>query len=189
MVSVTPALDTLRAENDVPAADAATNAKARDVIGQKGDAAVFSASAVASAIAYLKALLRRTPAHRRRSAASLTNPTSAAYVTLLSITNAAGILRFIKMVRASTATDSYIRFTVDGGTPIYLRIGAAVATYYLLSPPDAAATAEGSATSLGAEATMTTTETLLDLVRFHSSLLVEVKGNGADDFTAMAVYE
>ena len=46
-------------ENDVPAADAATNVQARDVIGNKTDAAVTVVGAVASAIAYIKGLLNQ----------------------------------------------------------------------------------------------------------------------------------
>ncbi|MDP2731283.1 MAG: hypothetical protein Q8O55_12520, partial [Dehalococcoidales bacterium] len=44
-------------ENDVPAADAVTNVQARDVIGNKSDAAVVVIGVVASIMAYIKGIL------------------------------------------------------------------------------------------------------------------------------------
>lgn len=50
-------VDTLDGLHDVPAADADTNTNLRDVVGNKEDAAVGTADAVSSLMAYIKAIL------------------------------------------------------------------------------------------------------------------------------------
>ena len=55
--SIETKVDTIDGYHDVPAANAATNAQMRDVIGNKGDTAVGAPDSVASIMAYLKALL------------------------------------------------------------------------------------------------------------------------------------
>lgn len=57
MVTVSPALTAIRAENDVPVADAVTNLKDRDVIGNKTDAAQTTVGTTRSLMGYLKGVL------------------------------------------------------------------------------------------------------------------------------------
>ncbi len=53
------ALDAVDGFHDAPAADAPANARMRDILGNKADAKAAAASATASAMAYLKALVDR----------------------------------------------------------------------------------------------------------------------------------
>lgn len=132
---------------------------------------------------------------KKSSRGSVSNsPAASGYVTVLSVAGLAGLLRFLKWAHVTGAGDCYLRITVDGGTPLYFLIPSAngSASYYLRAPPGAAATSEGAATNPSpatAEGYSNSTEAWEDILRFTSSLLVEVKGNSQDDITAVAVHE
>lgn len=170
----------------VPGADATTNYHVRDVAGNKTDTAQTTVGTTRSLMGYLKGVLNQIASLTSRlevqDAQTDTKTGDTNYTAKLTISGP-WRLYDLKAVSDSAGDQVYVRITMDGGTPVYLRMTADTYKYM----PNIYGALDNQAEP-GADNMVAASVARAFAAEGRTSLLIELKTGGAGATATMVTY-